>query len=54
MGRPDTLPAPWASYRYTAGSTGIADTFLYRGGSVVLTGNDGSTSGLGGGLIEIY
>jgi hypothetical protein len=54
-GRPDTLPSPWVSYRHTSGgSTGIADTFLYRGGNVVLTDTDGSTSGLGGGLIEVY
>lgn len=53
-GSPDTLPAPFASYRYSSSSWGIADTFMYRSGNVVLTAVDGSVSGLGGGLIEVY
>lgn len=53
-GVPGDLVAPFVSYRYTIFGIGIADTFMYRSGNIVLTGVDGSTSGLGGGLIEVY
>lgn len=52
--QPGNLPSPWVSYRYSSPSMGIADTFMYRSGNVVLTGVDGSVSGLGGGLLEVY
>lgn len=53
-GVPGNLPSPYVAYRYTSTSWGIADTFMYRSGDIVLTGVDGSVSGLGGGLIEVY